>query len=107
MEAPPRNGPKEIVSSGVTGLYDKLKRGFGGGTPVKEGKGRPKSSASKESVDAESVLSTGSLKAVGLGAQRPLGDAASVKSSTSVTASPTQASFASNGAPFEPDVARQ
>src|ERR1700761_1047203 len=49
----PRDGPKEIVSSGVTGLYDKLKRGLGGGTPVKEGKGVPKSSASKESVDAE------------------------------------------------------
>ena len=100
---PPKGSAKEIVSSGVSGLYDKLKRGLGSGTPtpVKDGKSRPKSSASRESVETESVLSNLSRKATGLPVMQPAPDAASVRSNTSVVASPILASFASDGTPVE------
>ena len=93
----PQSGPKELVSSGVTGLYDKLKRGFNVGTPVKEGKSRPKSNGSKESIEIESVLSNVSRKANGLRLKSPAADSASIVSSKSVTASPLLANFTSSG----------
>ena len=93
----PRSGPKELVSSGVTGLYDKLKRGFGGGTPVKEGKSRPKSSASKESVDTESIRSNGSRKAHGSPLKQVPANKEPAVSNASATASPLLASFTSLG----------
>ncbi|KAK3702922.1 Mitochondrial distribution and morphology protein 12 [Vermiconidia calcicola] len=98
----PRSGAKEIVSSGVTGLFDKLKRGFNVGTPMKEAKGRPKSSASKESVETDSIRSNGFRKSVGLGFGALPDEDASAKSSRSVTASPMLATFTKSGTPLEP-----
>ena len=98
----PRSGAKELVSSGVTGLYDKLMRGFNVGTPVKDGKSRPKSSASKESVETDSVHSHASRNTNGAPFIKPPPDAASIVSATSTTASPLQDSFTSNGTPVEP-----
>ena len=95
----PRAGPKELVSNGVTGLYDKLKRGLGG-TPVKD-KGRPKSSASKDSIETGSVLSNASRKPLGLRAKSPVPDTASVQSNTSLLPSPVLTSFTSNGSQLE------
>jgi 1-phosphatidylinositol-3-phosphate 5-kinase len=90
----PKSGAKELVSSGVTGLYDKLKRGLtGSGSEVvagKEasGKARPKTSASKESVETPSMQSEGSAKTTGLGLKGVAPDTASLASNASVATSP-------------------
>nr|OQO31040.1 hypothetical protein B0A51_03746 [Rachicladosporium sp. CCFEE 5018] len=41
-----KSGPKDLVSNGVSGLYNRLKQSVGGGSPVKENKQRPNSSSS-------------------------------------------------------------
>ncbi|KAK3047335.1 Mitochondrial distribution and morphology protein 12 [Extremus antarcticus] len=100
-----KGGAKELVTSGVSGvsgLYDKLKRGLGGGAAAegrtaKDGaaKARPKTSASRDSVDVESIQSNASGgKAVGLGLH---GDSASVISNPSAAPSPMLASPAGTG----------
>lgn len=96
----PRNGAKEIVSSGVSGLYDKIKRGFGG-TAAKEDNARPKSGGSKESLETESIRSNLSRKQNGKAVKRPQADAASVVSNSSTVASPMVTSFTSNVVPTE------
>ena len=91
----PRSGAKEMVSSGVSGLYDKVKRTLTASTPVKENKSRPKSPAAKDSVDTESIRSNGSRKGLGLGVKRQAADTASVVSNTSASNSPMVTSFTS------------
>ena len=89
----PRSGAKEMVSSGVSGLYDKMKRTLTASTPVKENKTRPKSPPSKDPVETDSIRSNGSWKGLGLGIKKPVADTASVRSNTSVSASPMVTSF--------------
>ena len=96
----PKAGAKEIVSSGVTGLYDKLLRGLGG-TPGKDGKGRPKSTASRESVEAASLQASTTRKSLGLTLKSPPPDAASLQSNPSLVPSPVLASFAGSGSQLE------
>lgn len=83
---PSKSATKELVSSGVTGLYDKLKRGFSASPYAESSKDvqRPKTSASKESGDAESTRSkdAGTKKSSGLGTTRD--DTASLASTASV-----------------------
>ena len=50
-----RGGPKELVSSGVTGLYHLFKQSVSGGPPGKGQKSRPKSSNSRESIGSDSL----------------------------------------------------
>lgn len=90
----PRAGAKELVSGGVAGLYDKLRRGWNGQPVVKEGKGRPKSSASrisvgsKETADTTSIHSNPSAFGKVSALKSPLPDTASVRSSQSGVLSP-------------------
>ena len=86
----------------MSGLYDKLKRGLGG-TPARETKGRPKSSASKESVESPSILSNTSRKPAALSVKAPTADTASVRSSPSLLPSPVLGSFTANGNAPQPD----
>ncbi|KAK4547146.1 hypothetical protein LTR36_001367 [Oleoguttula mirabilis] len=98
-----RGGAKEIVSNGVSGLYNRLKQSVGGGTPGKEGRGRPKSSGSKESAETDSLQSSlsASKTAPALSLKRPAPDAASV-STASVAASPVLVTFSGTGFSTEP-----
>jgi 1-phosphatidylinositol-3-phosphate 5-kinase len=52
-----RAGTKELVSSGMSGLYNRLRQSVGGTTPTKDGKGRPGSSASSYSKRSSSLHS--------------------------------------------------
>lgn len=93
-----RAGPKELVSSGVSGLYNKLRQSVSGGTSGKDGRIRPQSSASKESVRSGSVQSASpapSRPPNGLSVRTSAPDSASL-STTSVSASPVVASFVSS-----------
>ena len=95
-----RAGAKELVSNGVSGLYNRLKQSVSGGTPAKDVKARPKTSGSRESVETDSIKSI-STSRVGLGLSTggaPL-ETASL-STASLAASPVIASFA-NVAPVE------
>ncbi|KAF2172183.1 hypothetical protein M409DRAFT_62946 [Zasmidium cellare ATCC 36951] len=80
-------GTKEIVSNGVSGIYNRLKQSVGGGTPQgKESKSRPKSSASKDSLETESQQSTSpaaSRTGLTVSTKKPTPDAASVATTTS------------------------
>lgn len=93
-----RGGAKEIVSNGVSGLYNRLKQSVGGATPGREGKGRPRSSHSKDSAETESMQSSlsASKTTPALSLKRPAPDAASI-STASVAASPVLATFAGTG----------
>ena len=93
-----RSGAKELVSSGVSGLYNRLKQSVGG-TPVKDAKARPKSNGSRESVESASIQSgtpSASRKTNGLALRTAAPDNASV-STGSATASPLVTSFAGVG----------
>ena len=90
----PRSGAKELVSSGVSGLYDRVKRTLIPGTPVKENKGRPRSPASKEPGETDSIRSNGSRNGLGLGIKKSTDDTASVVSNASIPASPMVNSLA-------------
>ncbi|CAK4030647.1 1-phosphatidylinositol-3-phosphate 5-kinase [Lecanosticta acicola] len=95
-------GPKELVTNGVTGIYHRLKQSVGsGGGSSKEGKTRPKSSGSKDSVETSSIPSTSSPNAsrtsnVGLNVKRPTPDTASAVS-LSLPASPVVQHGTANG----------
>lgn len=79
----PRSGAKEIVSSGISGLYDKYIRGLTVSTPVKESRDRPRTSASKESVESASIHSAGSRNAHWSAVKTTANDSASVRSARS------------------------
>ncbi|KAK3117277.1 Mitochondrial distribution and morphology protein 12 [Teratosphaeriaceae sp. CCFEE 6253] len=89
-----RGGAKELVSSGVSGLYNRLKQSVGGGTPVRDGKTRPRSSGSKPAEDIPSpnsaLLATRTTPA--LGSTKLIADNASA-STASVAASPVATNF--------------
>ncbi|KAK5135089.1 hypothetical protein LTR08_005614 [Meristemomyces frigidus] len=89
-----RAGAKEIVSNGVSGLYNRLKQSVGGGTPAKDTRGRPRSSASKDSVETDSIQSSRSIPkpSPALFLKKSAPDAVSI-STASVAASPLLASF--------------
>lgn len=90
-----RGGAKEIVSNGVSGLYNRLRQTVGGGTPGKEIKRRPISQASRDSVDNDSLQPASpiaSRSSAGLAVKRSAGDSAST---LSVPASPAVRSIAS------------
>ncbi|KAK5110297.1 hypothetical protein LTR62_006150 [Meristemomyces frigidus] len=53
-----RSGAKELVSNGVSGLYNRLKQSVKGGSPMKDAKTRPKSSGSKDTIETDSVRSS-------------------------------------------------
>ncbi|KAK5126571.1 hypothetical protein LTR85_009505 [Meristemomyces frigidus] len=93
-----RGGAKEIVSNGVSGLYNRLKQSVNGGASGRESKARPKSSGSKESAETGSVQSSlsASKTTPALSLKRPAPDAASV-STASVAASPVLVTFAGSG----------
>lgn len=90
----PRSGAKEMVSSGVTGIYDKVMRTLTAGTPVKENKTRPKSPATKEAVETDSIRSNGSRSGAGLALKKSTGDPASLISSAGPGVSPMVSSGA-------------
>jgi len=97
-----RGGAKEIVSSGVSGLYNRLKQSVGGGALSKDSQSRPKSSVSKETAEAESTqssLST-SRNVPSISLKKSQQDNVSI-STTSLAASPVLASFAGNGTAVE------
>jgi 1-phosphatidylinositol-3-phosphate 5-kinase len=52
-----RAGTKELVSSGMSGLYNRLRQSVGGTPPSKDGKARPGSSASSYSKRSSSLQS--------------------------------------------------
>ncbi|KAK3674915.1 Mitochondrial distribution and morphology protein 12 [Recurvomyces mirabilis] len=91
-----RIGAKELVSNGVSGLYNRLKQSVGGGSPSKDGKVRPKSSSSKDAVETGSAHSSVSTSRTtpALTLKRPVPDSASV-STTSAAASPIITNFSS------------
>lgn len=80
-------GTKELVSSGVSGIYNRLKQSVGGGAvPTKDSKGRPKSSASKDSLETESQHSSSpatSRTGLTVGTKKPTPDAASIGTTSS------------------------
>ena len=89
-----QRGAKELVSNGVSGLYNRLKQSVGGGTPSKDSgssKGRPASKDSQETASSQSSLSV-SRSAVLPPLKKPPPDVASV-STASVAASPVSAGF--------------
>ncbi|KAK6431317.1 Mitochondrial distribution and morphology protein 12, partial [Oleoguttula sp. CCFEE 5521] len=50
-----KSGPKELVSNGVSGLYNRLKQSVGGGSPVKDSK-RPDSSSSVSTQSTAPII---------------------------------------------------
>lgn len=96
-----RGGAKEIVSNGVSGLYNRLRQTVGGASPGKEVKRRPVSHASRDSVDADSIVPASpaaSRSSAGLVVKRPAADSAST---LSVPPSPAVRSVASTGESVE------
>lgn len=89
-----RTGPKELVSSGVSGLYNRLRQSVGGTAPPKDGKNRPGSSASSQSKRSSSLQSASP-------APSKLGIAKTVTndgtSNTGLPGSPLAAGFAGSG----------
>lgn len=99
-----RGGAKELVTSGVSSLYNRFKQSVGAGSPSTDLKPRPKSSDSRDSLESESVQSTTvttTRTSTGQSRSTPATDAASI-STTSLAASPVVASFTSNGSLPEP-----
>ncbi|KAI7100286.1 hypothetical protein KC340_g5518 [Hortaea werneckii] len=89
-----RGGAKEMVSNGMSGLYNRLRQSVGVSTPGK----RPNSRESKDSIETQSVQSfnSASRNVPALTLKKPPADAASV-STASVAASPVLTSFAGTG----------
>ncbi|KAI7197740.1 hypothetical protein KC363_g241 [Hortaea werneckii] len=89
-----RGGAKEMVSNGMSGLYNRLRQSVGVSTPGK----RPNSRESKDSIETQSVQSFNSTSrnVPALTLKKPPADAASV-STASVAASPVLTSFAGTG----------
>ncbi|KAI6963011.1 hypothetical protein KC329_g16122, partial [Hortaea werneckii] len=89
-----RGGAKEMVSNGMSGLYNRLRQSVGVSTPGK----RPNSRESKDSIETQSVQSINSTSrnVPALTLKKPSADAASV-STASVAASPVLTSFAGTG----------
>lgn len=89
-----RTGPKELVSSGVSGLYNRLRQSVGGTAPPKDGKNRPGSSASSQSKRSSSLQSASPAPSKsGLG-KTVTNDG---PSNTALPGSPLAAGFASSG----------
>lgn len=95
-----RGGAKDLVSNGVSGLYNRLKQSVGGASASKDysGKARPKSSESKDSFDTPSLASTSSPTAT-----RPTASVANTKKSVSHPPADTQ-SMALLSVPASPAV---
>lgn len=90
-----RGGAKELVSNGVSGLYNRLRQTVGGGTLGKDANRRPASHASRGSVDNDSIQPSSpvvSRSSAGLSLKRPSADSSST---FSVPASPAVRSVGS------------
>lgn len=96
-----RGGAKEIVSNGVSGLYNRLRQTVGGSATSKEAKRRSVSHASRDSIDSISIpppSPVASRSSAGLAVKRHAGDSTST---LSVPASPAVRSIASAGESIE------
>ncbi|KAK5724092.1 Mitochondrial distribution and morphology protein 12 [Elasticomyces elasticus] len=94
-----RSGAKEMVSSGVSGLYNRLKQSVSGTTPAKEANAMSKSRGPRDSEETASVQSSSSASRPppALALTRLATDNASM-STTSAAASPVLTSFSGVGA---------
>ncbi|KAK0309562.1 Mitochondrial distribution and morphology protein 12 [Friedmanniomyces endolithicus] len=93
-----RAGAKELVSSGVSGLYNRLKQSVGGGTSAKDVGSRPRSNGSRDSVESgsrQSSLST-TRPALAVTLTKPVADTVPL-STASIAVSPVLSSFSSPG----------
>ncbi|KAF2483846.1 hypothetical protein BDY17DRAFT_294537 [Neohortaea acidophila] len=79
----PRAGAKDLVSNGISGLYERYIRGIAGGTPVKEGSSRQKSSAKSSPRDTQSQKPDPSNASSRVASATRASDAASIKSGLS------------------------
>ncbi|SMY23254.1 unnamed protein product [Zymoseptoria tritici ST99CH_1A5] len=92
-----RAGAKELVSNGVSGLYNRLRLTVGGGTPVKHARTASKGSTSGQSIDADSLKSPSPVPirpGAALTIKRPTGESSS---SLSVPVSPAIRGRVNNG----------
>ncbi|KAK0998115.1 Mitochondrial distribution and morphology protein 12 [Friedmanniomyces endolithicus] len=93
-----RAGAKELVSSGVSGLYNRLKQSVGGGPPTKDVGARSRSNGCRDSVESASLRSSLSTTRTGpaVALTKPVADTVSL-STASIAASPVLSSFSSHG----------
>lgn len=93
-----RESTKEMVSNGVSGIYNRLRQSVAYGSSGKDVKARPKSAASKESGDTASIQSSlaPSRTSSGLKNGRKSGTDVTPLPNPDVTPLPAVASFASS-----------
>jgi len=97
-----RAGTKELVSSGVSGLYNRLRQSVGGSPPTRDGKAIPGSSASSYSKRSSS-LQSGSPGPMKTGFGKAITSEGAPN--TAAPASPLGPSFASSGDRYDPQLA--
>lgn len=91
-----RSGTKELVSGGVSGLYNRLRQSVGGASPSKDGKSRPGSSNSSFTKRSSSMQSTSPARSKLASSKPGISDAAST-SNSNLPSSPLVASYSSYG----------
>lgn len=90
-----RAGTKELVSSGMSGLYNRLRQSVGVAGSPKDGKSRPGSSTSSFTKRSNSMHSTSTAPSKSVSAKPS--ESASTLNTSNLPSSPLVASYTSNG----------